>query len=84
MKYLCLIYHEDAARENLAPDSYEAVARDSFEYRTERRRRGHWIAASPVGSADAAMSVRDGSGTGRLRSPTVHTRRPRSSWPAST
>lgn len=58
MKYLCLIYHEDEALENLAPDSYETVVRDTFEYRKELRQRGHWINASPVESADAAMSVR--------------------------
>lgn len=58
MKYLCLIYHEDEALENLAPDSYETVVRDTFEYRKELRLRGHWITASPVESAECAVSVR--------------------------
>lgn len=58
MRYLCLIYHEDDALENLAPDSSETVVRDTFEYRKELRQRGHWITASPVESADTAMSVR--------------------------
>lgn len=58
MKYLCLIYHEDDALENLAPDSSETVVQETLEYRKELRQCGHWITASPVESADAAMSVR--------------------------
>ena len=58
MKYLCLIYHETDAMENLPPDSYDAVVRDTLEYREELKQRGHWIEASPVAPAESAVSVR--------------------------
>lgn len=58
MKYLCLIYHEDEALENLAPGPYEAIVHETLRYRNKLRQRGHWIASSPVESADTALSVR--------------------------
>jgi hypothetical protein len=50
MKYLCLAYHRIGFRDDFIEDA--------VDYRDELRRSGHYIASSPLQSAEAVMTIR--------------------------
>ncbi len=58
MKYLCLVYQEEAKVEALPADEYDAIVRDLLAYREELRQSGHHIASSPLQPAATATTVR--------------------------
>ena len=63
MKYLCLIYVEEAKRDALPAAEYAALVNDSVEYIEELKRSQHYIAAEPLHSATTAVTVRVRNGT---------------------
>jgi hypothetical protein len=58
MKYLCLVYHEEATIEALPQDEYDAIVDDVLAYREELRQSGHYITSSPLQPVDMAMTIR--------------------------
>ena len=62
VKYLCLVYHEEATIDALPRAEYDAVVRDVFDYREELKRGGHYITSSPLQPVRTAttLRVRDG------------------------
>ena len=58
MKYLCLVYQEEAAIEALPEREYDALVDETLAYREELRERGHYIASAPLQSVHAATTVR--------------------------
>lgn len=58
MKYLCLVYHEEAKVDALPACKYDAIVREVLDYREELRQRGHYIASSPLQPVREAMTVR--------------------------
>jgi hypothetical protein len=58
MKYLCLVYHEEATIDALPASEYDAIMRDVLAYREELRRGGHYIVSSPLQPVRAATTVR--------------------------
>jgi hypothetical protein len=43
MKYLCLVYHEEAKIDALPQSEYDAIVREVLDYREELRGGGHYI-----------------------------------------
>lgn len=58
MKYLCLVYHEEAQIDALPKSEYEAIVADVLDYREELRQGGHYIASSPLQPVATAMTIR--------------------------
>jgi hypothetical protein len=58
MKYLCLVYHEEAAIDALPDREYDAVVADVRAYREELRRGGHYVYSSPLQPVRTATTVR--------------------------
>ena len=58
MKYLCLVYHEEATVDALPAEEYAALMSDVFDYREELRRSGHDLASSPLQPVRTATTVR--------------------------
>lgn len=58
MKYLCLIYHDEATIDALPAGEYDALMRDALDYREVLRQGGHYIDSSPLQSVEAATTVR--------------------------
>lgn len=62
MKYLCLVYHEEAKIDALPASEYDAIVREVLAYRDELRQGGHYITSSPLESVRAATTIRVRSG----------------------
>lgn len=58
MKYLCLVYQEEAAVDALADSEYNAIVRDTLAYRETLKASGHYITSSPLASVDTATTIR--------------------------
>jgi hypothetical protein len=58
MKYLCLVYHEEAAIEALPEREHTAIIGEVLDYRNELGRRGHYLASSPLQPVRTAATVR--------------------------
>ena len=58
MKYLCLVYHEEAMVDALPTSEYDAIVRDVLEYREELRQSGHYITSSPLQPVQSATTIR--------------------------
>ena len=58
MKFLCLVYDDGAGIDSIPEQEYDAIVRDVLEYREELKRRGNYIASSPLEAADTAKTVR--------------------------
>ena len=58
MKYLCLVYHDEAAVDALPADEYDAIINDVLDYREELRRSGHYLTSSPLEAVRSAITVR--------------------------
>jgi hypothetical protein len=63
LKYLCLVYEEQAKIDALAERESESIAAENLEYLGELERSGHSIAAARLQPAETATTVRvrDGS-----------------------
>lgn len=58
MKYLCLIYQDEAAVDALPDDDYAAIIDEVHDYREELQRGGHYIASSPLQPMRTATTIR--------------------------
>ena len=58
MKYLCLVYHEEAKLDALSDVEYDAFEEEVRDYRLELRQNGHHLVSSPVQPADTATTIR--------------------------
>ena len=58
MKYLCLVYTEEAKLEALSDKEFEQLDRDSLAYDSEMREAGHFLVAHALQSVDAATTLR--------------------------
>lgn len=58
MKYLCLVYHEEATIDALPAREYDAIVREVLDYREELRQGGYYIASSPLQSVQTATTIR--------------------------
>jgi hypothetical protein len=58
MRYLCLVYHDEAAIEAMPASEYDALVRDVLAFRETLKERGHYIASSPLQPVRTATTVR--------------------------
>jgi len=58
MKYLCLVYHEEAKIETMPQGEYDAIVEAVLEYREELRSSGHYIDSSPLQPVRSATTIR--------------------------
>jgi hypothetical protein len=58
VKYLCLVYHEEAKIDALPESEYDAIVSEVLDYREDLRQGGHYITSSPLQSVQAATTIR--------------------------
>jgi hypothetical protein len=58
MKYLCLVYIEEAKRDALPREEYLALVNDSMAYIEELKASNHHIAAEPLDPVNTATTIR--------------------------
>src|SRR5262249_33463278 len=58
MKYLCLVYNEEAKLDALSDGEYDAFVEEVRDYREGLRKSGHHLVSSPLQPADTATTVR--------------------------
>ena len=58
MKYLCLVYQDEAKIDALPGDEYDAIVRDVLDYRETLRSSGHYIDSSPLHPVETATTIR--------------------------
>ncbi|CAN5673589.1 YciI family protein [soil metagenome] len=58
MKYLCLIYQDEAEIDAMPGAEYEAIVSDVLDFRHELQESGHYIASSPLQSVTTATTIR--------------------------
>ncbi len=58
MKYLCLVYHEEAAIEALPESTHDAIVGEVLDFREELRQSGHLITSSPLQPVRTATTIR--------------------------
>jgi hypothetical protein len=58
VKYLCLVYHEEAKIDALPESEYDAIVNEVLDYREDLRQGGHYITSSPLQSVQAATTIR--------------------------
>jgi hypothetical protein len=58
MRYLCLVYQEEAEMEALPASEYNDIVTATLAYREELRQAGHYIASSPLQPVHAATTIR--------------------------
>ena len=63
MKYLCLVYQEEATVDALPPSQYAAIVDEVLDYRETLRQSRHYIASNALQPARTAPTLRSRSGT---------------------
>jgi hypothetical protein len=58
MKYLCLVYYEEAKLEALSKDDFDQLVRDSLAYDDALRKGGHYVESAALRSTDTATTLR--------------------------
>jgi len=58
MKYLCLVYYEEAKLEALPKEDFDVLVRDSLTYDEELRKGGHYVESAALQSVRAATTLR--------------------------
>jgi hypothetical protein len=58
MKYLCLVYQNEAEVDAVAEAEYNTIVRDTLAYREELKQSGHYITSSPLEGVEAATTIR--------------------------
>jgi hypothetical protein len=58
MKYLCLVYEDEAKIDALPEAEYDEIVQDVLAYREELKESGHYIVASPLHRGRAATTIR--------------------------
>ncbi len=63
MKYLCLVYHDEATLAALPEREYDAIVDEVLAYREELRASGHYITSAPLQPVHTATTIRVRHGT---------------------
>jgi hypothetical protein len=58
MRYLCLVYHDEAAIESMPERDYDAIVRDVLAYRETLKDGDHYVASSPLQPVRTATTIR--------------------------
>ncbi|HEX5499094.1 MAG TPA: YciI family protein, partial [Thermomicrobiales bacterium] len=58
MRYLCLVYHDEAAIEAMPEGDYDALVRDVLAYRDTLRQGSNYVASSPLQPVRTATTIR--------------------------
>ncbi len=58
MKYLCLVYAEEATVAALSGSEWDAVVGENLDLCEELRQSGHYVSAAPLDSVKRAVTVR--------------------------
>lgn len=58
MRYLCLVYHEEANLNALPESEYSSHLQGVLDYREELKQSGHYVDSSPLQSVDTATTLR--------------------------
>ncbi len=58
MKYLCLVYHEEAKIDALPAREYDEFVHEDLDYREHLGKSGHHILSSPLQSVQSATTIR--------------------------
>ena len=61
MKYLCLVYYEEAKLDGLSKSELDALVAESFAYREVLQKSGHYVASQALQSIQTATTIRRGS-----------------------
>lgn len=57
MRFLCLVYYDEAKLEALSQAEFDVLVRDSLAYDKELRRCGHYIESAALQSVSAATTL---------------------------
>jgi hypothetical protein len=58
LKYLCLVYNEEAKINALPRSEYEQIVKEVLEYREVLKKSGHYIMSSPLQPVASATPIR--------------------------
>jgi hypothetical protein len=58
MKYLCLVYYDEARLDALSPSEYDALVSEALAYDEELRTSGHYIVSDALQSVQTATTLR--------------------------
>ena len=58
MKYLCLVYHDEATIASLPEREYDAIVEEVLAYREELRASGHYVTSAPLQPVHTATTIR--------------------------
>lgn len=58
MKYLCFVFYDETKRNALPEQESQALMEEALEYDEVLRKGGHFIAAHPLESVEAASTIR--------------------------
>jgi hypothetical protein len=58
MKYLCLVYYEEATLDALSPSEYEALMQEALANTEELHKSGHYVDANKLQPVRTASTVR--------------------------
>jgi len=58
MKYICLVYREEAKVDLMSEAEYKAILDEIWEFQDELEQGGHHIASSPLQSVRTATTIR--------------------------
>jgi hypothetical protein len=58
MKYLCLVYHEEAKHDALSKSALDALVNEALAYNEVLSKSGHFIAAQALQPVEAATTLR--------------------------
>lgn len=62
MKYLCMFYFNEQARDDMSRSDLAALGAESLAYIEELRQGGHYVASSPLHSVQTAKTLRSAQG----------------------
>lgn len=62
MRYLCLVYYDEAKLDALSPSEYDALMREALANTEELREKGHYVSGNKLQPARTASTVRIRSG----------------------
>ncbi len=58
MKYLCLVYYEEAKLDALSPSEYNRLVEEAIAYNEELHKSGHYLSANRLQPVRTAATVR--------------------------
>jgi hypothetical protein len=58
MKYLCLIYDEEAKRANFSKEQFDTMRSEYMQFTDDTRKSGHWLGGEALEPTQTATTVR--------------------------